>query len=148
MEKNMQTQQNMHANQRPFQHKKPFQHAKKPEEQKVPIPMTSTNFVDHSSTSHYCQACKLPHNEEGCAVFAQTAYIYAPEQGDESFGRHDDTVNMLSEMDEVKVLKFQISNGKRVSAKNFMHVNSEQFDAYNVDMQRTSRFILGSQMTP
>jgi hypothetical protein len=74
MEKNM----SMHANQRQFQHKKPFQHAKKPDEQKIPVPMTSTNFVDHSSTSHYCRACELPDNEEGCVVFARTAYIYAP----------------------------------------------------------------------
>jgi hypothetical protein len=85
MEKNMQTQQSMHANQRQFQHKKPFQHAKKPEEQKILVPMMSTNFVDHSSTSHYRRACDLLHNEEGCAIFAQTTYIYSLEQGDESF---------------------------------------------------------------
>jgi hypothetical protein len=45
MEKNMQTQQSMHANQRHFQHKKPFQNAKKPEEPKIPVPMSSTNFL-------------------------------------------------------------------------------------------------------
>jgi hypothetical protein len=102
MDKKMRTQQNMHANQRNFQHKNPFQHAKKPKEQNITVPMTSTNFVNHSSTSHYCRACELPHNQEGCDVFARTTYIYAPEQGDESFERQDDTLNIFSEVDEFK----------------------------------------------
>jgi hypothetical protein len=70
MEKNMQTQQSIHANQRQFQHKKPFQRANKLEEQKILVPMMSTNLVDHSSINHYCNDCELPHNEEGCVVFA------------------------------------------------------------------------------
>jgi hypothetical protein len=56
---------------------------------------------------------------------------------------------MLSKMDKVRSSQaFQISHGKRVSVKNSMHVNSEQFDVYNVDMKPTRRMISECQMTP
>lgn len=72
-------------------------------------------------------------------------YIYAPEQVDESFGRHDDSVDMPLEMDEVRDPKsFETSNGSRVSSQKFMHANSEKFDLFNVDMQTTFE----NQMTP
>lgn len=105
--------------------------------------------MDHRSTNHYSRACELLHNEVGCAIFARTTYIYVLKQGDESFEWQDDTLNMLFEMDEVNNSQaFQVANGKRVSAKNFMQVNFEQLDACKVDMQPTSMMIPGSQMTP
>lgn len=79
-------------------------------------------------------------------VLYQRIRTYALEQGYESFGRHDNTVNMLFEMDEVRDSQaFQVSNGKKVSAKNFMYVNFEQLDACNVDMQPNSTMIPGSR---
>ena len=66
------------------------------EEPQVPTWQSENKYVDHLPSSHYYKAYQLPHNEEGCIVFARTPYVFAPYKSNNSLEYPKDTLNMLS----------------------------------------------------
>jgi hypothetical protein len=61
---------------KPISQRRPYLYPKKNEEPKAPTQAPEENYIDYASFPLYCRACRLPHGESSCAIFAQTYHMY------------------------------------------------------------------------
>jgi hypothetical protein len=76
--------------------------------------------------------------------------LYAPDQDEEVFEGGDDSLNILSELEDVDIPQiFNLSNGKEeVNQKRLLHSNSEIVNPCKANLQPTSMTNPNIQMTP
>jgi hypothetical protein len=109
--------------------------------------MSRNNFVGYPSSRHHSRACELPHNEEGCGVFAQTAYLFIPNQPEDFSEQQEDSLNMLSLIEEDCSPKvYQISSSEGGNQPRIFPSSPGQLDACKSTMLPTSMAVPGGQM--
>jgi hypothetical protein len=110
--------------------------------------MTSNNFFDHLPSSHYCRACKLSRNEEGCVVFAQAAYMFPSIHPEDFLDQPVDSLNMLYFIDDDNSTQaYQLSNNEESSQPKIFPLRSRQLEPYRRAMVPTSMAVRRGQVS-